>query len=96
MMKACTPTLFLATLKALGPFPVPCRMCGQGPRSFQPTRLLSGGAGRGQGSGCYRDVTSMFFQRGPPGGHTGGPEQGRNCAKGVPLLGEERGQCLFG
>lgn len=82
MMKTCTPTLFLAALRSLGPFPVPCRMCGQGPGGSQPTRLLQGGVGRGQGSGSYRAGTSMFFQRGPPGGHTGGPEQGRNCANG--------------
>lgn len=63
---------------------------GRDPRGSQPTRLLSGRVGRGQGSGCYRDVTSVFFQRGPPGGHTGGPEQGRSCAKGAVPWGGKR------
>lgn len=56
---------------------------GRDPRGSQPTGLLSGRVGRGHGSGCYRDVTSVFFQRGPPGGHMAGrPRAGQELCQG--------------
>lgn len=51
----------------------PCVVCvGMGLAARSPSGRCIHRVLYGDGCGCYRAVTSMFFQRGPPGGHTGG------------------------